>query len=309
MEVQVCNPLDSGGSETKEHEEPNSRGGNRLPSSTRAKFLCSYGGRIQPRPHDNRLCYCGGETKILSVDRSTASFSTVMAKLSSLSGAARFSLKYQLPGEDLDALISVTDDEDLVHLMTEHDRWRGDRKVRLFLFDNGRCPPASTPDFLLGLTESTANPPQMTPETEKSDIHHPDSTLMRRESGDGSKSPNDAFSRAYQGAYAFPPPPPPPTAPAVRPAGPALGYFPPVVGPGYMRVPHQNAVLPGSRFSLAGFQRVPSETSLVDAGQQVYGSRPIVSAGEDYLIPAAVHGLPRQVPLPEMRLGKPPLPV
>uniref|UniRef100_A0A5K1E2Q5 PB1 domain-containing protein n=1 Tax=Nymphaea colorata TaxID=210225 RepID=A0A5K1E2Q5_9MAGN len=292
----------------KEHEELKSRDGSRPPNSTRAKFLCSYGGSIQPRPQGNRLCYCGGETKILSVDRSTASFSTVMAKLSSLSGTARFSLKYQLPREDLDALISVTDDEDLEHLMTEHDRWRGDRKIRLFLFDNGPSQPAPTPDFLLGLIESAGNPAQNTPETEKNVSHPPDSTVERRGSGDGSKLANDAFSSGYQAAYAFPRPPPPPMALGVRPAGPAVGYFPVVMDPGYMGVPHQPAVLPGSHFA-AGFRRVSSESSLVDVGQQVYGPHLTFSVDEEYQFPVAVHGVPRQVLLPEMRLGKPPLPV
>ncbi|BFG41323.1 hypothetical protein CerSpe_275970 [Prunus speciosa] len=30
----------------------------------KVKFMCSYGGKILPRPHDNQLCYVGGETKI-----------------------------------------------------------------------------------------------------------------------------------------------------------------------------------------------------------------------------------------------------
>lgn len=34
------------------------------------KFLCSYGGRILPRYPDGKLRYHGGETRVLSVDRS-----------------------------------------------------------------------------------------------------------------------------------------------------------------------------------------------------------------------------------------------
>ncbi|CAN4122428.1 unnamed protein product [Withania somnifera] len=100
------------------------------------KFMCSYGGKIHPRPHDNQLAYVGGETKILSVDRNTG-FSTLVTKLSSLSDCD-VCFKYQLPGEDLDALISVTNDEDLEHMMLEYDRiYRGSAKparLRLFLF-------------------------------------------------------------------------------------------------------------------------------------------------------------------------------
>ncbi|KAH1064885.1 hypothetical protein J1N35_029872 [Gossypium stocksii] len=51
----------------------------------RVKFLCSYGGKIQPRSHDNQLAYVGGDTKILAVDRNIK-FSAMIAKLSSLCG-------------------------------------------------------------------------------------------------------------------------------------------------------------------------------------------------------------------------------
>ncbi|KAK1268740.1 hypothetical protein QJS04_geneDACA006461 [Acorus gramineus] len=106
--------------------------------SFRVKFMCSYGGKIEPRPHDNQLSYFGGETKILAVDRS-ARFSVVLSKLSSLCGNPDLTFfKYQLPGEDLDALISVTNDEDLEHMMMEYDRVHRSSpkpaRLRLFLF-------------------------------------------------------------------------------------------------------------------------------------------------------------------------------
>ncbi|KAK4352279.1 hypothetical protein RND71_027797 [Anisodus tanguticus] len=107
----------------------------------KVKFMCSYGGKIHPRPHDNQLAYVGGETKILSVDRNIR-FSNLVSKLSSISDCD-ICFKYQLPGEDLDALISVTNEEDLEHMMLEYDRlYRGSAKparLRLFLF------PLSTP--------------------------------------------------------------------------------------------------------------------------------------------------------------------
>ncbi|KAK5832571.1 uncharacterized protein LOC108449925 [Gossypium arboreum] len=104
----------------------------------RVKFLCSYGGKIQPRSHDNQLAYVGGDTKILAVDRNIK-FSAMIAKLSSLCGGdSEVCFKYQLPGEDLDALITVTNDEDLDHMMLEYDRLhRGSAKparLRLFFF-------------------------------------------------------------------------------------------------------------------------------------------------------------------------------
>lgn len=107
--------------------------------------MCSYGGKIHPRPQDNQLAYVGGETKILSVDRNIK-FSAFMSKISSIC-EGEVCLKYQLPGEDLDALISVTNDEDLEHMMLEYDRLcrpstNKQARLRLFLFPLN--PPAST---------------------------------------------------------------------------------------------------------------------------------------------------------------------
>lgn len=104
--------------------------------------MCSYGGKIHPRPHDNQLAYIGGETKILSVERNTK-FPLLISKLAAICDTDTVSFKYQLPGEDLDALISVTNDDDLEHMMHEYDRlYRASPKparLRLFLF------PANTP--------------------------------------------------------------------------------------------------------------------------------------------------------------------
>ncbi|GMI90624.1 hypothetical protein like AT5G64430 [Hibiscus trionum] len=111
----------------------------------KVKLMCSYGGKIQPRSHDNQLAYVGGDTKILAVDRNVK-FSAIMAKLSTF-GDSEVCFKYQLPGEDLDALITVTNDEDLEHMMLEYDRLhRGSMKparLRLFLFPVNPPPRAS----------------------------------------------------------------------------------------------------------------------------------------------------------------------
>ncbi|XP_043712298.1 uncharacterized protein LOC122661052 [Telopea speciosissima] len=161
------------------------------PPNYKVKFMCSYGGKIQPRPHDNQLAYVGGDTKILAVDRSIR-FSGIISKLSNLCDT-EVCFKYQLPGEDLDALISVTNDEDLEHMMIEYDRLhRASAKparLRLFLFPinpptpaepkadwfvdalnslpiqsmDGTSPPAAAakqtnPDFLFGLDKGSAPP-------------------------------------------------------------------------------------------------------------------------------------------------------
>ncbi|CAN0880137.1 hypothetical protein LINGRAHAP2_LOCUS13486 [Linum grandiflorum] len=127
--------------------EDNSSSSSSLNSAVnKVKFMCSYGGKIHPRPHDNQLAYIGGETKILSVDRNIK-FSSLISKLSALSSDADVSFKYQLPGEDLDALISVTNDDDLEHMIHEYDRQsRASAKparMRLFLFPANPSPPAS----------------------------------------------------------------------------------------------------------------------------------------------------------------------
>ncbi|KAF3781581.1 hypothetical protein EJ110_NYTH36629 [Nymphaea thermarum] len=109
------------------------------PASYKVKFMCSFGGKIHPRPHDNQLSYVGGDTKILTVDRNIK-LSAMVERLSSLSETP-VSFKYQLPGEDLDALISVTNDEDLEHMMLEYDRLHRTTskpaRLRLFLFPVG----------------------------------------------------------------------------------------------------------------------------------------------------------------------------
>ncbi|KAJ6751054.1 hypothetical protein OIU85_001571 [Salix viminalis] len=107
------------------------------PQNYIAKFMCSYGGKIHPRPHDNQLTYIGGETKILAFDRNLK-LPAITSKLSALCGDTDVAFKYQLPGEDLDALISVTNDDDLEHMMHEYDRlYRASAKparMRLFIF-------------------------------------------------------------------------------------------------------------------------------------------------------------------------------
>ncbi|THG17017.1 hypothetical protein TEA_027234 [Camellia sinensis var. sinensis] len=118
-------------------------------SNYKVKFLCSYGGKILPRPHNNQLVYFGGETRILAVDRNIK-FTGLIGKLSVLCDAD-VCFEYQLPGEDLDALISVTNDDDLEHMMREYDRlfrasWKPAR-FRLFLFPDAESVAAAQGSF------------------------------------------------------------------------------------------------------------------------------------------------------------------
>ncbi|MED6217012.1 hypothetical protein PIB30_013483 [Stylosanthes scabra] len=121
----------------------------------KAKFMCSYGGNIQRDTHDHtNLSYIGGHTKILYVHRTTITFSAMLAKLATLCNvAADVSFKYQLPGEDLHSLISVTDDDDLENMMIEYDQLHAaspkTARMRLFLFPNlplDSAPASSEPE-------------------------------------------------------------------------------------------------------------------------------------------------------------------
>lgn len=124
------------------------------------KFLCSYGGRIIPRYPDNKLRYHGGHTRVLSVQRSISfagkllfsSLSSSLSlyiwrclltelavKLGEVCGMKVSSLRCQLPTDDLDALVTVSSDEDLANLMEEYDLAATALKIRVFL-----SPPLST---------------------------------------------------------------------------------------------------------------------------------------------------------------------
>lgn len=117
----------------------------------RVRFMCSFGGKILPRPHDNQLRYVGGDTRIVAVNRHS-SFSSLLVKLSKLSGSASVVVKYQLPNEDLDSLITVTTDEDVENMMEEYDRLAQSHKaarLRLFLFPTDADSRASTINSIL----------------------------------------------------------------------------------------------------------------------------------------------------------------
>lgn len=95
-----------------------------------------------PRPHDKSLCYVGGDTRIVVVDRSS-SLRDLCSRLSrTILNGRPFTLKYQLPNEDLDNLITVTSDEDLDNMIEEYDRIASasstmkpsSSRLRVFLF-------------------------------------------------------------------------------------------------------------------------------------------------------------------------------
>ncbi|XP_056168668.1 uncharacterized protein LOC115694020 isoform X2 [Syzygium oleosum] len=103
-------------------------------SHCKMKFLCSYGGRIFPRPSDGKLRYVGGETRIISI-RKNLSWEELVKKTSAICNQPH-TIKYQLPGEDLDALISVCSYEDLHHMIEEYqelEKVGTCQRLRIFL--------------------------------------------------------------------------------------------------------------------------------------------------------------------------------
>ncbi|KAI4976654.1 hypothetical protein ZWY2020_050261 [Hordeum vulgare] len=109
----------------------------------KVKLLCSYGGRIAPRTGDGALRYVGGQMRLISVPRA-ASFGDLMRKVEAVDDAAAGAaggtlVKYQLPGEDLDSLVSVSCAEDYDNMLEEYDKLAaaapdGSAKLRVFLF-------------------------------------------------------------------------------------------------------------------------------------------------------------------------------
>lgn len=104
--------------------------------SKKLKFLCSFGGRILPRPSDGKLRYVGGDTRIIRVMRDI-SWDEFKEKILIIYHPTHI-IKYQLPGEELDALVSVSCDEDLQNMMEECNVLEdgGSQKLRIFLFSS-----------------------------------------------------------------------------------------------------------------------------------------------------------------------------
>ncbi|KAF9680575.1 hypothetical protein SADUNF_Sadunf06G0136000 [Salix dunnii] len=103
----------------------------------RVKLLCSFLGSIMPRPQDGKLRYVGGETRIVSLPRDI-SYEELLSKMRELYDGAMV-LKYQQPDEDLDALVSVVNDDDVINMMEEYDKLGsgdGFTRLRIFLFSN-----------------------------------------------------------------------------------------------------------------------------------------------------------------------------
>ncbi|PKA59159.1 Serine/threonine-protein kinase CTR1 [Apostasia shenzhenica] len=119
----------------------------------RVKLLCSFGGRLLPRPSDGALRYAGGQTRIIAVRRE-ATFPELYRKMAEAYGGP-VAIRYQLPDEDLDALVSVSSAEDLDNMMDEYDKVAdasgdGSAKLRIFLFSPSEIASATASGFSAG---------------------------------------------------------------------------------------------------------------------------------------------------------------
>ncbi|XP_009385306.2 uncharacterized protein LOC103972687 [Musa acuminata AAA Group] len=116
-----------GGSSSSSSSSPSVSPRNRL------KFLCSYGGKILPHPSDNHFRNVGGDTRVLVVTRSI-SFSELKERIQDMFHCC-VAIKYELVAKDVEALVSVTCDEDLAYMLDEYDRLNARQpRFRLFLF-------------------------------------------------------------------------------------------------------------------------------------------------------------------------------
>ncbi|XVE71572.1 hypothetical protein DITRI_Ditri10aG0162000 [Diplodiscus trichospermus] len=125
-------------------------GGDDSVSGKRVKFLCSFGGKILPRPSDGMLRYVGGQTRIISLRRDV-SFDEFVQKMVGTYGQPVV-IKYQLPDEDLDALVSISCSDDLDNMMDEYEKVLersadGSAKLRVFLFSASELDPSGIVQF------------------------------------------------------------------------------------------------------------------------------------------------------------------
>ncbi|KAK4441525.1 putative serine/threonine-protein kinase DDB [Sesamum alatum] len=115
--------------------------------SGKIKLLCSFCGKILPRPSDGKLRYVGGQTRIISISKNI-SWEELVKKTAGMCNQPH-TIKYQLPGEDLDALISVSSDEDLQNMIDEYygaENPEASQRLRIFLIPLGESETSYTLD-------------------------------------------------------------------------------------------------------------------------------------------------------------------
>ncbi|KAL1205824.1 Protein PAL OF QUIRKY [Cardamine amara subsp. amara] len=105
------------------------------------RVMCRYGGSIVSIPQTKSPRYIGGDTRIVAVPSAVeTSFTSLVSHLKATLGISYpLKVKYQLPDQELDSLISVETDEDVQIMMEEYGYLSSDSsipqtRIRLFLF-------------------------------------------------------------------------------------------------------------------------------------------------------------------------------
>ncbi|KAG2300383.1 hypothetical protein Bca4012_011974 [Brassica carinata] len=114
----------------------------RCTNNRKLRVMCRYGGSIVSLPQTKSTRYVGGDTRIVAVPPSAeTSVASLVSHLAVTLGISYdFKVKYQLPDQELDSLISVETDEDVQIMMEEHGYLTCENssiaktRVRLFLF-------------------------------------------------------------------------------------------------------------------------------------------------------------------------------
>ncbi|XP_010420307.1 PREDICTED: uncharacterized protein LOC104705910 [Camelina sativa] len=109
------------------------------------RVMCRHGGNIDSLPQTKTPRYVGGDTRIVAVPPSAeTSFDALVSHLRVTLGISYpFKVKYQLPGQELDSLISVETDEDIQIMMEEHGYLFSEfsipqSRIRLFIFPSSK---------------------------------------------------------------------------------------------------------------------------------------------------------------------------
>ncbi|KAA8519401.1 hypothetical protein F0562_013657 [Nyssa sinensis] len=138
-------------------------------STFHMRLMCSSGGKILSHSDDNQLHYVGSDTRIVDVYRLIC-ISSLLSSLSSIFDTSNFVIKYKLPNEDFDALITVTTDEDIDDLMEAYDRFAESNVAskskrpwfRLFLFSTEAADSsASSTSKVLDISDRKPKDPEL----------------------------------------------------------------------------------------------------------------------------------------------------
>ncbi|KAK2973629.1 hypothetical protein RJ640_029621 [Escallonia rubra] len=116
--------------------------------SKKLRLICSFNGAFRPRPPSGKLRYTGGETRVVSIDK-TIPFSKLKSKISDLLRHAyrnttpQFTLKYHVPNDGVETHLGLmTCDDDVRRMIDEYEKVEGKGKrarVWVYVFFGDDC--------------------------------------------------------------------------------------------------------------------------------------------------------------------------